>query len=176
MITIGIYQLLSNCEMYEHICLENTKKLYTYYGKCNDKLQFIEILEASMVSTTDRFTDNSTVSPGPTMILRKCSEIKSLRLFTEVLDFKKKTYVCRVGADKSKRKAIISGSMLWSSITKSKRHKNINEQVNKYLYNWILQHPQIVQSSIEKRLPKVSIDGCSEPQLVPKFLLQVLVQ
>ena len=76
--------------MYKHICLENIKKLYTYSGKCNDQLQFKAIIEASMVSTPEIFTDNSPMSPGPPMIAKKCSSIKSLHIFTEFLDVKKK--------------------------------------------------------------------------------------
>ena len=52
------------------------------------------------------------MSPGPPMIVKKCSAIKSLCIFTEVLDVKKKTNVLQVGAAKSKRKAILAGSML----------------------------------------------------------------
>ena len=66
--------------------------------------------------------------------------------------------------------------MLWSSIPNRKGHKKINEQVKKYLYNWILQHPQVVQSPIANDCLKVPIDGPSELQLVPKLLLQVSVQ
>ena len=99
-----------------------------------------------MVSTTDRFTDNSTMSPGPPMMVKKCSARKPLRLFTK--NWMKKTAVCYVGAAKSNIKAIVSGIMLWPSITKSKGHTKINEQVNKYLYNWILQHPQVLQYPI----------------------------
>ena len=43
----------------------------------------------------------------------------------------------------------------------------------KFLYNWILQHPQVVVSPIENDCLKLSIDGQVEPQLVPKFLLRV---
>ena len=64
-----------------------------------------------MVSNPDRFKDNSPISPGPTTIVKKFSARKPIHLFTEVLDVKK-TSVLRVGAAKSKRKAIISGSML----------------------------------------------------------------
>ena len=56
--------------------------------------------------------------------------------------------------------------MLWSSITKSKGHKKTNEQVNKYIYNWILHHPQVVQSTIYNDQLKVSIDGDYEPHWV----------
>ena len=45
MVTIGIDKVLSNCAMYEHICMENIKKLYTYAGICDNKLQFKAIIE-----------------------------------------------------------------------------------------------------------------------------------
>ena len=108
------------------------------------------------------------------MIFKKCSASKSLRLFTKLLDVKKSA-VRQVGAVKSKLKAIISGSMLWSIIKNMKVHTKINAQVNKSLYNWILQHPQVVQSPIANDCLKVSIDGQSEPQFVPEWLLQVSV-
>ena len=75
--------------MYEHRCLGKTKKLYTYSGKYDDKLQLKAIIEASMVSTPEIFTDNSPMSPGPPMIVKIFSARKSLCLFTEVLDVKK---------------------------------------------------------------------------------------
>ena len=162
--------------MYEHICLKNIKKLYTSAGKCNFQLKFKENFEASMVSTPERFTDNSRMSPGITIIFKNCSARKAFHLFTEVLDVKKKTDGLRVGAAKSKRKAIIAGSMLWSSIPKRKVHTKINEQVNKYIYNWILQHPQVVQYPIANDCLKVYIDGHSEPQVLTELLLQVSVQ
>ena len=65
--------------------------------------------------------------------------------------------------------------MLWSSIPKRKVHTKINQQVKKSLYNWILQHLQVLQSPISKDCLKVSIDGHYEPQLVSKLLLQVSV-
>ena len=66
--------------------------------------------------------------------------------------------------------------MLWSSITKSKVHTKINEIFKKSLYNWILQHPQVVQFPIANDFPKISIGGHSEPQLVSNFLPQVSAQ
>ena len=112
MFTIGIDQPLSNCAMYKHRYLESINKLYTSAGNCNDQLQFKAIPETSMVSTPEIFTYNSTMSPGPPMIVKKCIERKSLRLFTEVFDVKK-TAVRRVDAAKSKRKAMRVGSVLW---------------------------------------------------------------
>ena len=73
MITIGIDQSLSNGAMYEHRCLENINKLYTSSVKCDDKMQFKAIIEVSMVSTTEKFTDNSSISPGPPIIVKECS-------------------------------------------------------------------------------------------------------
>ena len=45
--------------MYEHICLENINKLYTSDGKWDNQQQYKDILEAAMVSTTERFTEKS---------------------------------------------------------------------------------------------------------------------
>ena len=106
MVTIGIYKSLSNCEMYEHICLENINKLYTSANKYDSQLQFKAILEVSMVSNTEIFTDNSPMSLGPPMVVKNCSERKSPRLFTEAVDVKEKTAVRRVVFDKSKCNAI----------------------------------------------------------------------
>ena len=152
----------------------NISKLDTSAGKCDDQLQFKAIIEASLVYTPEIFTDNSPMSPGPPMIVKIFSARKSLCLFTEVLDVKK-TDVRQVGATKSKRKAIREGSMLWSSISKRQLNTKINAQVRNYLYNWILQHTQVVQSQIANECLKVSIDGHSEQNLVPKLLLQVSV-
>ena len=63
-----------------------------------------------------------------------------------------------------------------SSILKRKVHTKINEQVDKSLYIWILQHPQVVQYPISNNCLKVYIDGHSEPQLVPICLLQLSVR
>ena len=49
----------------------------------------------------------------------------------------------------------------------------MNQQARKYLYNWILQHPQVVQYPIENYCIKLFIGGKVETQLVPIFLLQV---
>ena len=116
------------------------------------------------------------MSPGPPMIVINPSARKSLHLFTEVLDAKNKTTVRQVGADKSKRKAIREFIILFSSIPKRKVHTKINEQVNKYLYNCILQHHQVVQSTIANYLLKLSIDVHYELQLVSKLLPQVSAQ
>ena len=76
----------------------------------------------------------------------------------------KKTATRRVEASKYKRKGIKFGNKPW-----------IYKQINKYSYNWIIHHPQGVQSPIFNDCQKVNIDGHTEPQLVPKLLLQVSV-
>ena len=88
-----------------------------------------------MVSTPEIFIDNSSILPGPPMIVKKCSAIKPLRLFTEGLYVKNKTAVRRLVVSKSNLKALIEDSMLCSSIPKRKVRRKINEQVKKYLYN-----------------------------------------
>ena len=67
-----------------------------------------------MVSNTEIFTDNSPMSPVPPMNVKKYSAIKSLHLFTEILDVKNKTAVQQVGDAKLKRKAFRECSMFWS--------------------------------------------------------------
>ena len=34
--TVGIDQSLSNSAIFEHMCLQNIKKLYKHAGKCDD--------------------------------------------------------------------------------------------------------------------------------------------
>ena len=69
-----------------------------------------------MLSTPEGFTDNSPMLTGPSVTVKNSSARKSLRQFTELLYVKNKTAVRQLCADKSNRKALISGSMLWSSI------------------------------------------------------------
>ena len=61
MVTIVFDQSLCNSAMYEHRCLENIKNLYKTSWKCDDQQQYKEVIEASMVSTTEEFTDNSPI-------------------------------------------------------------------------------------------------------------------
>ena len=104
--------------------------------------------------------------PGPPIIIRNPCAIKSLCVFTEFFDSKKKAYVRQFGYAKSECKAIIPGSMSWSSILKKIGHTQIHEWVKKSIYNCILQHPQILQSTIANDCLKVYLIAHSEPQLV----------
>ena len=82
--TIVIDQSLSNNAIYEHKCLENIKKLYKQASKCDDQKQFKEILEATMVSTPEGFTDDSPISPMKSTPVKKLIARKSLCLFTNI--------------------------------------------------------------------------------------------
>ena len=88
----------------------------------------------------------------------------------------KKSAVCRLGAFKSKHKAIIAGNPLWSSIKNRHGHTKTNQKLKEDLYNCILQHTQFVQSPIANGCICVYIDVKSKKTLVPKFLFQVSVR
>ena len=57
-----------------------------------------------------------------------------------------------------------------------KGNSKIYEQIKKSLYNWIMYHPQVVQSPIVNDCLKVKIDSHTETQLVPKLFLHVSVR
>ena len=129
-----------------------------------------------MVSTPEVFTNDSTISPTTSTPVKKPSARKSLCLFTNILDAKKEAATRQFGAAKYKRKEIKYGTTPWSLKQKRKWNSKINDQINKSLYNWIMNHPQVVQSPIFHDCLKVKIDGHTEPQLVQKLLLQVSVR
>ena len=91
------------------------QKLHKQDGKCDNQQQLKDILEAAIVSTPEGFTDNSPIPPMTSTPVKKTSAIKSLCLFTNILDVKKKTATRRAGADKSKRKTIKYGSTTWET-------------------------------------------------------------
>ena len=72
-------------------------KLYKYSVKYNNQQQYKAILESSVVSILEIFTDNIPMSPGPYVTVKNPSAKKSLRLFTELFDVKNKNYVLWVG-------------------------------------------------------------------------------
>ena len=61
-------------------------------------------------------------------------------------------------------------------IKKRKGHLKINDQIKRNLYAWITRHPQVVQSQNFNHCLKVIFDDQTEPELVPKLLLQVSVR
>ena len=112
--TIGIDQSLIISALFEQICLQRIKKSYKHARKCEDQQQFKDVLEASMVSTIEVLTNNRPKYPCTPTTLNKPSARKSLYIFTNILDVKKKTAIRQVGAAKSKRKTIKAGTTLWS--------------------------------------------------------------
>ena len=98
--------------MYEHRCLENINKLYKTEGKCDYQQKYKAIIEVSMVSTPEGCTNNSQMTHNPSMYTKKPSAIKPLH-FSDTLDVKHKTAVCRFGADKANQNATKTGNVLW---------------------------------------------------------------
>ena len=88
----------------------------------------------------------------------------------------KKTAHGRTGATKSNHKAIEIWKYTIGIEKKQKGHSKLSEEIKKSLYNWIMHHPQVVQSPIANDCLKMKIDGYTEPQPVPKLLLQVSVR
>ena len=129
-----------------------------------------------MVSTTDGVTYNSPNAPMTSTPVKKPSAGKSLCLFTNILDVKPKTAKNRFVAAKSKLRAIKVGNNLWKNKTKRKGHSKTNKNIKRNLYTWITRHPKVVQSPISNDCLKVMLDDQTEPQLVPKCLLQVSVR
>ena len=102
MVTIGKDQSLSNSDLYRNRRLENIKKLYKSSGKYDYQQQYKAIVEAAMTSTTKKLTNNSSISPGTSVIIQNTNKSKSLHLFTKVFDVKNKTAVRWVGDAKQK--------------------------------------------------------------------------
>ena len=91
------------------------------------------------------------------MPVKQPSASKSLRQFSETLNVKPKTAFRRLCAAKSKRKAIMAGGMLCSSIPEQRGHTKINECVKIALYNWIIQYHQVLKYPISNDCVKLSI-------------------
>ena len=89
---------------------------------------------------------------------------------------KKKTAILRVGATKSKRKEIKAGTMQWKLKPKQRGNLTIKYQINRSIYNWIINHPKVLQSPIFNYCLKVSIDSHTRTQNFPKLLLHMYVR
>ena len=88
-----------------------------------------------MVSTPDDLMSNSPIYVGAVGTQKKLSAIKLLSHFLALLDVKQKKSVQILEADKTKRKSIRTGSVLWSSIHKRRVHTKINEFVKRHFVN-----------------------------------------
>ena len=110
------------------------------------------------------------------LTVKKPSDKKPLCLSINILDVKPKTEKRRFVAAKSKHRAMKVGNSLWTKKIKRKGHSRIIEKIEHNLYAWITRHPQVFQSSISNDCLKVVLDDHTEPQLVPKLLLQMSVR
>ena len=57
--TIGIDQSSFTRSSFENRCMHNIKKIYQHAGKCDDQQNLKDIIDAAILSTPDRVTDNS---------------------------------------------------------------------------------------------------------------------
>ena len=80
-----------------------------------------------MISTPEGFTNNSPRYPITPTPVKKPSARKSLCLFTNILDVKKKTDARRVEADKLEHNEIKSGTTPWELKPRQKRNSKIND-------------------------------------------------
>ena len=92
------------------------------------------------------------------------------------MDVEPKTEKHHFVAAKSKRKSMKVGSNLWTKKTRLKGNSKINEQIKRNLYTRMTSHPQVFQAPISNDCIKFMLDNQIEPQLVPKWLLQVSVR
>ena len=87
-----------------------------------------------MVSTPETFTDDSPIYTMTSTPVKKPSARKSLCIFANIVDVKNKTATSPVGADKSNRKEIKSGTTPWGLKPKRKGDSKINDQIKMSLY------------------------------------------
>ena len=87
--------------MYEHIFIENIKRLYKTARKCEDHQQYNAMIEEEILSTNEGCTGKILMTPNPSVSTKNPSARKSIRQFTEILDIKHKTSVCGFGAAKA---------------------------------------------------------------------------
>ena len=87
--TIGIDQSLFTMSSFEQKCLNNIQKIYQHAGKCDNQENLKDILDATIVSTPEGVTDNTTNMPITSTSVKKQSARKSLCLFINILNVKK---------------------------------------------------------------------------------------
>ena len=139
--------------------MNNIKKIYQHGGNCDDQQNLKNIIDAVILSTPEGVIDNSTNVNRTSTPFKKPSAIKSLCLFTNILDDQPKTAKRRFVLAESRCKAMKVGNILWAKKTKRKGHSKTNEQIKRNLYTWITCHPQVVQSPISNDCLKVILDN-----------------
>ena len=138
--------------------MNNIKRIYQHAGKCDNQQNLKDILDAAMVSTPEEIIYDSPSFPTTQKRVKKPSARKSLFLFTNIFDVKKKTAKRRVGDTKSKRRAMKVGNSMWTNKTRRKGHSKINDRIKRNMYARITRHPQVFQSPISNYCLKVMFD------------------
>ena len=142
---------------FEYRSMNNIKKIYQHAGKWDDQQNLKDILEASLLSTTEGFTYNIPNVHMTSSPVKKLSARKSLCLFTNIWDVKPKTAKRRIVDVKSKSKVMKLGNSLWTQ-KKRKGRSKINEQIKRNLYTCIIRHLKVFQSPISNDCLKVMLD------------------
>ena len=104
--------------------------IYQHAGNCDNQQNLKDILYSDMVCTPEVVTYNSPNVPMISTPVNKPSARKSLFLFTNIFDVKKKTAKLRIGAAKSKHRAMKVGTRLWDNKTKRKGHSKSTSRSN----------------------------------------------
>ena len=97
--TIGIDQSLYTWYYFEHKCMNNIKNIYQHASNCDDQQNLEVVLDESMVQTPEGVIDHCPNVPMTSTPFKKTSASKSLCLFTNIFDVKKKTAKLRIGAE-----------------------------------------------------------------------------
>ena len=124
--TIGIDQSSFARSSFDHICMNNIKRIYQHAGKCDNQQNLKDIIDAAILSTPEGVTDNSPSVHMKLKPVKKTSARKSLCLFTNILDVKPTTAKRRFVAAKSRHKSMKVCNSLW---TKKQKEKGIQKSM-----------------------------------------------
>ena len=104
--------------------MNNIKNIDQHAGKCNNKQNLKDILDYAMMSTPEDVRYDSPSLPMTSTPVKKSSARKSLCLFTNIFYVKKKTAKRRIGAVKSKSRAMKVSTNLWTKKKTEREFKN----------------------------------------------------
>ena len=89
--TIVIDQSLCTSSSFEHKCMNNIEKIYQHAGNFDDQQNLKDILDVAMVLTPEGFIYNSPNVSMTSTPVKKPSARKSLCIFTNIFNVKRKT-------------------------------------------------------------------------------------
>ena len=125
--TIGIDQSSFTRSTFEHICMNNIKKINQHAGKCDNQQNLKDIIEAALLSTPEGVKYNSPNVHLTSSPVKKPSARKSMCLFTNILAVKPITAKRRFVAAKSRRKSMKVCNILWTK----KNEKGIQKSMSR---------------------------------------------